>query len=385
MIRKLAIFALLIVCLFFFVAPKFIGARMNTVRGTGLARVTSVAAEIHEELFVADLHADSLLWERDLLVRSDVGHIDLPRMLSANIGLQVFSAVTKTPRFLNFERNDATTDNITLLAIAQRWPIKTWGSRTERAMYQARRLHHLSERSGSKLVVISTKSTLENYLLRRENGEKITAGLLAIEGMHALDGQLENLGRLHAIGYRMMGITHFFDNAFGGSAHGIAKGGLTSLGREAIKEMERRGVIVDLAHGSPRLIADVLKMATKPAVISHTGVKGTCDRTRNLDDEQLFSIARNGGLIGIAFFPEAVCGKTVASIAASIRYTVDLIGVDHVALGSDFDGAVATPFDVTGLAHLTDALLQDGFTRAEVAALMGGNLIQLLRRLLPSE
>jgi membrane dipeptidase len=383
MVKKLAFLTIASVCLFFFV-PKFVGSHMNALHPRELPVVSEAGSKIHRKLFTADMHADSLLWERDLLKRSNYGHVDLPRMLAAKTGLQVFSVVTKTPRFLNFEHNDDSTDNITLLAIAQRWPIRTWRSRTERAVYQARRLHNLSARANGKFFVLTTKRSLEEYLQKRESGASITAGLLAIEGMHALDGELENLSRLYAIGYRMMGITHFFDNAFGGSAHGVVKGGLSRLGRNAVSEMERLGIIVDLAHGSPLLIAQVLEVATQPVVVSHTGVKGTCDRTRNLDDEQLTSIASNGGLVGIAFFSEAVCDVTVTSIAAAIRYTVDLIGINHVALGSDFDGAVTTPFDIGGLAHLTDALLKDGFTQAEIAAIMGGNLVALLRRSLPS-
>jgi len=382
MIKKLTIASLTIAGLFFFVLAKFVGSHMNATHPSALPVVSKAASEIHQDIFTSDLHADSLLWDRDLLNKSDWGHVDLPRMLSANIGLQVFSVVTKTPRFLNFERNDDTTDNITLLAIAQRWPIRTWHSRTERAVYQAKRLHRVSARSNGQFFIISSKDTLDRYLKARERGESITAGLLAIEGMHALDEDLANLSRLYSIGYRMMGMTHFFDNSFGSSAHGVDKGGLTRLGRRAVQQMEDHGIIIDLAHGSPQLIAEVLELAKKPVVVSHTGVKGTCDRTRNLDDEQLRLIARGGGIIGIAFFEEAVCDTTVSSIAAAIRYTADLIGIDHVALGSDFDGAVTTPFDIGGLVHLTHALLESGFTRSEISAIMGGNVVNLLRELL---
>ena len=102
----------------------------------------------------------------------------------------------------------------------------------------------------------------------------MTAGLLAIEGAHALDGDPANVDVVADAGFRMMSPSHFFDNEFGGSAHGVAKAGLTAAGREMVRRMEARGMIVDLAHASAATIDDVLAMATRPVVASHTGVRG---------------------------------------------------------------------------------------------------------------
>ena len=124
-------------------------------------------------------------------------------------------------------------------------------------------------------------------------------------------------------------------------------------------------------------------MATRPVVVSHTGVKGTCDNRRNLSDEQLRAIAANGGLVGIGYWETAVCGKDAASIARAIKYAAGVIGVDHVALGSDFDGAVPTPFDATGLVKLTEALLAAGFSPEDIAKVMGGNEIRFFMENLP--
>ena len=157
-----------------------------------------------------------------------------------------------------------------------------------------------------------------------------------------------------------MSPSHFFDNAFGGSAHGLEKGGLTDAGREMLRRMEARGMLVDVAHASAATIDDVLAMAARPVVASHTGVRGVADNARNLSDDHLRGIAATGGLVGIGFWPTACGGEDVASIARSIRYAVDVAGVEHVGLGSDFDGAVPTPFDATGLVQLTDALLEAG-------------------------
>jgi len=181
----------------------------------------------------------------------------------------------------------------------------------------------------------------------------------------------------------MMSPSHFFDTDIGGSAHGVDKGGLTDKGKEMIRQMEAKRMIVDVAHASAKTIDDVLALATRPVFVSHSGVKGTCDNQRNLSDEHLKGIARTGGVIGIGFWDTAVCGTDAKAIAKAIRYTANLIGVDHVGLGSDFDGAVATPFDTTGLVQITDALLAEGFTDEEVGKIMGRNVLRLLIQTLP--
>ena len=183
----------------------------------------------------------------------------------------------------------------------------------------------------------------------------------------------------------MVAPVHFFDNALGGSAHGAVKGGLTPFGEAVLREAERRGMLIDLAHASDQLVADVLQLATRPLVVSHTGVRTLCPGTRNLSDGALRSIAAGGGLVGIALFEGAVCGTDVAATARSIRYAAEVMGVDHVALGSDFDGAVTTPFDVTGLPLLVGALREEGFSEAEIAKVMGENVRDFLLANLPSE
>src|SRR5207302_10323070 len=137
-------------------------------------------------------------------------------------------------------------------------------------------------------------------------------------------------------------MAHFFDNQFAGSAHGVDKSGLTPLGVSLLKMIEKNQMIVDLAHSSPKTIHDVLAVSHRPVVVSHTGVKGTCDNRRNLSDEHLRKIAGRRGIIGIGYWETAVCGNDAKAIARAIRYAANLIGADHVALGSDFDGAVTT-------------------------------------------
>lgn len=342
------------------------------------------ARALHERLWVADLHADSLLWGRDLLTRGTRGHLDIPRLIEGNVALQVLAVTTKSPRHLNIERNDDRSDDVVLLALALGWPPATWRRLLPRALHLAARADAFAAGSDGRFRIIRSKADLEAYDLARRTKPGVTAGLLAIEGAHALDDDPANVEVVADAGFRMMSPSHFFDNAFGGSAHGIDKGGLTEAGREMIGRMEARGMIVDVAHASAATIDDVLAIATRPVVASHTGLRGACDNARNLTDAHARGIAETGGLLGIGFWPTACGGDDVASIARSIRYAVGVAGVEHVGLGSDFDGAVPVPFDATGLVQLTDALIEAGFADDDVAEVMGGNVRRLLADVLPA-
>ena len=333
---------------------------------------------------MVDLHADSLLWGRDLLRRAAHSHVDVPRLIEGGIAIQGLAVCTQVPRRVNLERNDDRTDDVSLLALAQRWPPATWRDRLARALYQADRAHGMAARSAGRLTILGTGGDVEAYLARRDEDPAITAAFLAIEGAHALDGDPANIDRLADAGFRMMSPTHFFDNAFGGSVHGVEQGGLTAAGREMVVRMEARGMVVDVAHASERTIDDVLALATRPVVASHTGVRAVADSVRNLSDTHLKGIAATGGLVGIGFWPTASGGEDAAAIARSIGYAVAVAGVDHVGLGSDFDGAVPIPFDATGIVQVTDALLADGFDETAIAAVMGGNALRLLRAVLPA-
>jgi membrane dipeptidase len=346
--------------------------------------VSDRARALHARLLIVDLHADSLLWERDLLVRGRRGHVDVPRMAEGNLAVQGFTVVTKTPRGQNIDRNDDTTDNITLLAVVQRWPPRTWTSLRGRALHQAARLRETAQRSGGALTLIRTSADLASFLERRAGRRDLAAGFLGLEGAQALATDPESLDELHAAGYRMIAPVHFFDTAFGGSAHGVGKGGLTEAGRSLVRGLEQRSMLLDLAHASEKTLDDALALAARPVVVSHTGVKATCDNPRNLSDAHLRGVARTGGVIGIGFWETAVCGREPSAIARAIRHAVTVAGIEHVALGSDFDGAVSTPFDASGLASLTEALMAEGFGEAEIARIMGANAIRVLLEALPA-
>ncbi len=376
------ILAGLLVALLLF-GPSAVDRAANRVLNAPPYAAGAEAETLYRDLFVVDLHADSLLWDRDLNERVRHGAIDVPRLVEGNVAIQCFFIVSKAPYGMNIDRTEDDSDAITALSVLQGWPRKTWGSLFERALFQSKQLHWIAERSAGKLVVIQSKGDLQQYREARAQNNDVVAGILGVEGAHVLEGRIENVSKLFEAGVRIIAPTHFFDNEIGGSAHGVEKGGLTELGRQMIAEMETRGILLDLAHASPALFRDALAIATQPVIVSHTGVRGTCDNNRNLSDEQLKLIAATGGVIGIGYWDTAVCGKDAAAIADAIRYTVDLVGIDHVALGSDFDGAVPVPFDTTGLVLIAEALLGDGFAEQDIRQIMGENALRVFEQTLP--
>lgn len=363
--------------------PAIVEKRQNTLSGAKPYPVTQRAANLQANLSLADLHADSLLWGRDLLQQSSRGHVDIPRLIQGHYALQVFSLSAKVPRGLNYLRNEDSSDVITWLALLQRWPMVTWNSPLERALYQARRLRGFAATSGGRFTLIESAADMRTYRDRRRQRREITAGLLSLEGSSPLQGRVANLQLLYDAGVRMIGLSHFVDTDMGGSVAGATKGGLTLKGRELITAMERRHMIVDLAHSSARTIDDVLAIATRPVVVSHTGIKATCDNNRNLSDAQARKVAAAGGLIGIGFWDAATCGRDVPAIARTLVKAIALVGADHVALGSDFDGAVETPFDASQVAQLTAALLDAGVSERQIRQVMGENTLVFLENQLP--
>jgi membrane dipeptidase len=357
---------------------------VNRVKPVVLLGVSDEARRIHDESFVVDLHADSLLLGRDLLARSAVGHVDLPRLQRGGVGLQMFTAVTRFPFSFDIHRTDrGGIDLLTVAAILQRSPLAHLGPK-DRALLQAERLASLIQRSEGRLRPVRTRAELEALVFAHRRDPTIVGAIFGLEGAHALEGDIANLDSLYGAGVRMIGLTHFFDNEYAGSAHGVAKGGLTEKGRELVSRMEELGIAVDLAHLAPAAVDDVLDMATKPTLVSHGGVKGTCDSPRNVSDEHIRAIAAGGGVLGIGYFEMAVCGTDTRDIVAAIRYVVDLVGDDHVALGSDYDGATTVGFDTSQLRALTQEMLEAGLPEDSIHKILGGNALRVLRQTLPA-
>jgi microsomal dipeptidase-like Zn-dependent dipeptidase len=374
----------LVLALALSLGPARLEGGMNTVIPHSAFEVSAEAHALHDSLVIGDLHADSTLWQRDLLQRSDRGHVDIPRMREGNVAVQMFTSVTKSPSGLNYEKNASDArDNITSLALLQAWPPATWNSLTERALYQAGRLHAMAEHAPGEFQLILSANDLEALLSRRAQGEAVVGGILGTEGSHALDGKLVNIDTLYDAGFRMMSLQHFFDNKLGGSLHGESGAGLTEFGRQAVDEMLARGIMIDVSHSAPRVVEDVLARSDAPLIVSHTGFYGHCQSPRNISDELMQKIAEAGGIIGVGYWDGAVCDATPQSIVRAIRYGIDLVGENHVALGSDYDGSISAPFDTSELIILTDEMLKARFSEVEIRKVMGENMMRFLRDNLP--
>lgn len=380
----IALGALLLLCLAaLFVVGTRIESLLNRVEPVPLPVPGEAARRLHAASLVADLHADSLLFGRDLLERSRVGHVDLPRLREGGVGLQFLTVVTKTPLGMNIEATDGERpDMLTLAGAVQLSPFLTRGL-LGRALYQAECLDELLARAQGGLHPVRSRADLEALLARRAQEPGTVGVVLGLEGAHALEGDPARLGELVDAGFRMIGMAHFFDNEFTGSAHGLEKTGLTEKGRDLLRRMEATGVLLDLAHLSPAAIDDSLALATRPPLVSHAGVRGTCDNVRNLSDAHVRAIAARGGVIGIGYWATAVCGTDMAHVSAAIRHVVALVGDEHVALGSDYDGATTVGFDTSALPSLTQQLLDDGLSEESIRRILGGNVLRVLREVLP--
>ncbi len=394
--KKLKIIAIVILVIivvgaagFFVIVPKMVEKSKNIVLEHSPYEISQAARKMHDELIIMDWHSDSLLWNRDLLKRASYGHMDFPRLAEGNVAIQMFTVVTKSPKGQNYASNTADSDNITLLAFAQLWPIPTWNSLYERALYQSQRLHDCASREPEQVKIIRRQSDLIQALQARSKNKTngsgdMVLGLLGIEGCHCLEGKLENVKGLYDAGYRMISLHHFFDNELGGSLHGISGNGLTEFGRQVVRELEGLEIIIDVAHSSSAVVDDVLHMATRPVVVSHTGVYGVCQTKRNISDEHMQRIAQKGGLICIGYWDGAVCDISPDGIVKSMRYAIDLVGEDHVALGSDYDGNTTVAFDTSELSVLTQKMMDHGFSDSEIAKVMGGNSVRFLHSYLPN-
>jgi len=370
---------------FFGLGPQWVDRVSNQVQGDPGRTPTDEAIAVHSSLIVGDLHADSALWGKDLLGQNGHGHVDVPKLLEGGAALQMFTTVTKSPRGQNYDRNASDApDNITLLALAQRWPAATQTSLFARAMLQAERVHAAAQQH-PLLTLIRSQSDLNELVAQRQAGNRVIGALLGTEGSHALDGDLGNIDRLYAAGFRMMSLQHFFDNRLGGSLHGESQSGLTSFGRDAVTKMRQLNIMIDVAHSSEATVRDTLATTNGAAlIVSHTGFQGHCPSPRNISDETMEMITAAGGLIGVGFWADVTCDEDIHAITGAIRYGIDRFGLEHIALGSDWDGSVTTPIDAAQLPHLTQALLDANFTEVEIRAVMGGNLLRFLSEHLPA-
>jgi len=366
------------------IGPSLVDRAQNKVVGTHSV-ASPAATRLHRSLTIVDMHGDTLLWKRNVLAPTDLGHIDLQRLQQGGVALQVFSSVSQVPRGINYQSNPPS-DSLTALTLLQMQPPSTWFSPLGRTLYHSQKLTDAIAHSDGQLVAVRTRADLDALLAARAqpNARRPIGAVFSVEGLQNLEGNMANLDRLFDAGVRMAGLVHFFDNEIAGSMHGEHKGGLTPLGRQVVAEMERRGMVIDIAHASHQTVADVLAIATRPIVSSHGGVQATCQENRNLTDEEIRGVARLHGVIGVGVWDAAVCGTEPKDTARAMRHIRDLVGIETVGLGTDFDGAITAGYDVSRLDLITQALLDEGFTEAEIALALGGNSLRVMREVLPN-
>lgn len=343
----------------------------------GPHRVRGDVLAFHRSIPVVDLLVGTALFHRDLLRARPGGHADLPRLLDAGVDLVGLSIATRFPDL----RGTLSAPHFRLLGLRA-------GPNMELVEQLVRRIEGWAAASGGRLRLIRSGSELG----APANGPIVRA-FIGVQGGHVLDGDPANLDRLASLGVRMFGLGHVMDNELVGSGTGVRRGGLTPAGREVVERAQAAGIVVDLAHVSPAGIEETLPLLRRPFVVSHTGLhrlargrsrwRRYSPANRNLSDEQARAVAGAGGVIGLTLSTQLLGVRTVGGLVDAVRAAVELVGADHVALGSDFDGALPMILDVTGLPLLTQALLDGGFSRSEVAAIMGGNALRVLRDVWP--
>ena len=335
----------------------------------------ALASRLHRETPVADGHADSLMWNRDLNHASEDGHVDFPRLRRAGVRIQCFTIVTRGFPFIG---------GFPIFAAWRGWPKQARASEWSRALWQIARLESYCGYSGDTARIVRTPAELERNLAERR-----LSAVLGIEGAHALEGQVDRVGELMRKGVRFMSLTHLGNNELGGSSFPfMGNRGLTPHGREVLEAMVGEGMLVDVAHASERTLRDLVEHSRARLFSSHTGIDGAKKSWRNLPDWALKAIADRGGVVGVIFAPPYLGGSELEDVARHIEHAISVMGEDGVSLGSDFDGMIPLPNgmrDVRDLPSLTELLLRRGHPEARVKKVLGENFRRFFRENLPGQ
>jgi microsomal dipeptidase-like Zn-dependent dipeptidase len=381
----------LIAAIFLLLILTLVLASKNIYRWTGVSemappyRTSAQSQQLHKSMLIADLHADTATNLIDFSEPQPYGHIGRARLEAGNLSLLTLALATETTMIMNTSGGRIRGLNpIAFASMVNGWPVRTWNSNYERGHFFLDHARRVLAENSDRMFLITDREDLDR--LRRAHASRPPHQLgilMAVEGIHILDGDLAKLRPLIEDGIRMISLTHGFDNEAAGSNTGSNRSALTDFGREALRIMQDSGVVLDLAHASEATISEALEIVDKPVVFSHTGIKATCDIDRNISDHAIRKLGENGGVIGVAFFTSALCGNDVDAIVSAMQHIKGLIGTEHVALGSDYDGMVKVVFDVGGLPVLTEALLGSGFSPQEIRMIMGENVIRVLSEVLP--
>jgi membrane dipeptidase len=323
------------------------------------------ALEIHRTALPIDLHADTpvlMRWGYDLGKRHEpplplaaLGwHVDLPRMREGGMAGQFFGLPS--------------------------WPVRLFGrgpGDVVDSLLDA--LEQAVRRYPDQLVLARSAADL-----RAAHASGRLAALCGIEGAHSLEGKLERVAHFAARGVRYLGLLHFSQNDAGRPAFGRGRDetrALTDFGRELVDELNRLRVVVDLAHINRAGFLEAAARSRAPVLVSHTGVSAVHAHWRNIDDDQIRAVARTGGCIGVIYSRSFLGSDHLEGVCEHLLHLLRAGGEDVPALGSDWDGFVTPPEgleDASQLPNLTAALLARGVGEAQVAKILGGNVLRVL-------
>lgn len=302
---------------------------------------------------IVDLHCDTIsyLYNRGGSLLENDGQYDIRRASKSGLGLQFFALFTRPA-----ESNSCLREVLKQID-------RFWAEIENNCSY----LYHVAKADDLEAAV---------------NQHKIGC-LLHLEGAECLSGDLDILNILHRCGLRSMGLTWNDRNLLAdGGGEGANAGGLSLKGIETVRRMDRMGMLLDLAHISIPSFYQALEHYSKPVLVTHANARSVCPHWRNLDDTQLKALAQNGGVVGVtqvADFVKEGGTVTVDDMLSHIVYIAELVGSDHVGLGSDFDGADHMVLAEVGrYVEMPDLLAGKGFSGAEIEMILGGNALRVI-------
>lgn len=315
---------------------------------------------------IFDAHCDTVLHFTEehgsyhFLKENNHAHVDLPRLKKGGIKAQIFALFIE-PRF------------------------KSEGA-LQRCLRLLNSFYETVAGCGNEIITVYD---YPQFIEVTESGK--IAALLLVEGGEALEGELKNLRKLFFLGVRGLGLTWNFENEISGAAmEGPGSKGLKSFGKKVVREMNRLGMIIDLAHISPKGFQDVLAVTDAPVIVSHANAAALCNHPRNLTDEQMKLLRENKGVLGISFYPPFIDHREAGldRLLDHFEHAADIMGVDYLGIGSDFDGidiVLKELRDVSFLPRLTAGLRKRGFSETEIRKILFENFLRIVKETVTGE
>ena len=336
------------------------------------------ARGLHEEALVVDAHNDSII----ALIRG--GNLDLygqqrpdyPDHEGAVAYLRQYLRPLGQANQLDIPKMRQGGLNAAFFAVDCTRP---WGNHLLYLMDALGYFIEEMERCNGDILIARAAADIEQA--QRENK---LAAVLAVENSDALEKSLHVLPLLHQLGVRAMTLTHSTRSWAGDGCEVEGGSGLTGFGRRLLERLNALGIVVDLSHLNERGFWDVVKMSDIPFMATHSCCRALCDHPRNLHDEQLAALAEKGGVVGITFVPFfiAVQNPTLSDLLDHLDHAVSVAGIDHVGLGSDFDGGGDLVADATQLPEITVGLAARGYSEIDIRKILGGNQLRLLKQVI---